>query len=151
MNFVIFLSLLTTISMAQTEKIKIHVLRLKPGQDVLKEVTGFVQTNKINAASILSVVGSLSEAHFRFANNKEGVRLKGPFEVVSLSGTTGGEGSHIHLSVADRKGTTLGGHLLEGNSVFTTLEIVLGEYPDLIFKRTLDSTYGYKELEVQKK
>jgi predicted DNA-binding protein with PD1-like motif len=151
MKFFIFLSFLTSFSMAQSEKLKIHVLRLKPGQDVLKEVTVFIQTNKISAASILSAVGSLSEAHLRYANNKDGVKMKGPLEVVSFSGTSGAEGSHFHLSVADSKGVTLGGHLLEGNSVFTTLEIVLGEYPDLIFKRTLDSTYGYKELEVQKK
>jgi predicted DNA-binding protein with PD1-like motif len=129
----------------------IHVLRLKPGQDVFKEITTYIASNKILAGSILSSVGSLQEAHLRFADHKEGSKLKGPFEVVSFSGTMGVEGSHLHMALADGKGMTLGGHVLEGNKVFTTLEIVLAEFPELNFKRTLDTTYGYKELDVQKK
>jgi predicted DNA-binding protein with PD1-like motif len=150
-TILIFSFLFSTIVSAQTSKMNVHVLRLRPGQDVMKEITDYTSVHKILAGSILSAVGSLNEAYLRFANNKEGSRMKGPFEVVSLSGTIGMEGSHLHMALADGKGITLGGHLLEGNKVFTTLEIVLAEYPDLNFKRTLDVTYGYKELDVQKK
>lgn len=147
----LFILLISTYVSAQTNKMNIHVVRLKPGQDVMKEITNYVASNKILAGSVLSSVGSLQEAHIRFAHNKEGTRLKGPFEVVSFSGTMGMEGSHLHMALADGKGVTLGGHLLEGSKVFTTLEIILAEFPELNFKRTLDTTYGYKELDVQKK
>ena len=153
MNKAIFFLILmfSVLSQAQTEKMKVHVLRLKPGQDVLKEISNYLNSNKILAGSILSVVGSVSQAELRFANKKEGTKLSGPLEVVALSGTTSTEGSHLHMSVSDGQGATLGGHLLEGNKVFTTLEIVLAEYPELIFKRKLDPTFGYKELDIQKK
>lgn len=131
--------------------IQAHVLRLKPGQDVMKEITSYVQINKIEAFSVLSAVGSLTEAHIRFANKKEATKISGPFEIVSFSGTGGLAGSHLHLSISDEEGRTLGGHLVEGNKVYTTFELVLGVYPDLIFKRTLDPTFGYNELDAQKK
>ena len=35
------------------------------------------------------------------------------------------------------------------SEIFTTAEIVLGVYPDLVFDRELDETYGYKELVVR--
>lgn len=134
--------------MAQSSSLKIEALRFSPGQDVKVELESYLQKNKIQAASILSAVGSLTEAHLRFANKKEGTRINGPLEIVSLSGTLGTDGSHIHLAVSDADGKTLGGHLLEGNKVFTTLELVLGIYSELAFKRTLDPKSGFKELEV---
>lgn len=148
---VLFFLLISEVSIAQTSSGVFHVLRLTPGQDVMKELSSYIQSKKIEAASVVSAVGSLTEGNLRFANNKTGTQIKGPLEVVSFSGTTSMEGSHLHLSVSDGKGQTLGGHLLEGNKVFTTLEIVLVEYPELIFKRTLDQISGFKELKVIKK
>lgn len=134
---------------AQTTAMKAHAFRLKPGQDVYKEIVAFVTTHKIQAASVVSAVGSVQEAHLRFANRNEGTLLKGPLEVLSLSGTISVEGAHIHMSVADGDGKMTGGHLLEGSKVYTTLELVIAEYEGISFKRTLDKTYGYKELDVQ--
>lgn len=91
----------------------------------------------------------MTEANLRFANKKEGTLVKGPLEVLSLSGTMGLEGTHIHMSVADVDGKTTGGHLLEGSKVYTTLELVIADYEGVTFKRTLDGTYGFKELEAQ--
>jgi predicted DNA-binding protein with PD1-like motif len=134
---------------AKSYDMKAHVLRLKPGQDVYKEITSYVSTHKLMAASIISAVGSVNEANLRFANKKDGTLIKGPLEVLSLSGTTSVEGTHLHMSVADGEGKTTGGHLLEGSKVYTTLEIVMADYKDITFKRTLDKTYGYEELDVQ--
>ena len=136
--------------MGQTHYMESHVLRLKPGQDVYVEITNFIKTNKIQAASIISAVGSLSEAGLRFANKKDVTKIKGPLEVISLSGTTSIDGTHLHMSVADGEGKTLGGHLMEGNKVFTTLELVIAEYYGISFKRKLDPASGYKELSVEK-
>lgn len=130
--------------------IKVHALRLKPGQDLRKEIEAFVLKEKIKAGSILSSVGSLTEVTLRFANKEKTKSFKGHFEVVSLSGTIGLAGSHLHMSVSDGEGKTVGGHLAEGNKVYTTLELIIGEYPGLNFLRVDDKSSGFKELEIKK-
>jgi predicted DNA-binding protein with PD1-like motif len=59
-------------------------------------------------------------------------------------------GSHLHISISDSTGRTIGGHLKEGSIVYTTAEIVLGLLPDIVFERQVDPTYGYKELVIKK-
>jgi len=136
----------------QKPEIKIHVIRLLPKQDVQAELTQFAKKHHIKAASILSSVGSLTQVALRYANEKETSQLQGHFEVVSLSGTFSSvSGSHIHLAVSDNKGRTYGGHMMPGNLVYTTLEIVIAEYPQLIFKREKCPLSGYQELKVYKK
>jgi uncharacterized protein len=151
MKHALVLYLLFAALHAEASTMEVVALRLSPGQDIKRELDQFISHKKIRAASILSAVGSLSKAHVRFANKSEGTTLTGPFEIISLSGTTGIEGSHFHIALADGEGKTLGGHLLEGNVVYTTLELVLGVYPQLDFKRTHDPKSGYKELDVHKK
>lgn len=150
MNFLLSsLFLLNGFLWAQTSTIKVMTLRLSPGQDVKKELERFISEKSISAASILSAVGSLTDSQIRYANKKDSTKLNGPLEVVSLSGTAGIAGSHFHIAVSDGDGKTLGGHLMDGNLVYTTLEIVIGVYPELDFKRSLDPKSGYKELDVQ--
>lgn len=129
-----------------------HILRLRPDEDPREALIQYVKENKITAASIVSAVGSLKATALRYANQKEVVILSGLREVTSLSGTVSSEGgAHLHLSVADSKGETLGGHLAEGSKVYTTLEIVLLSYPELSFNRKLDPQTKFQELDVTKK
>ena len=131
---------------------KVHVLRFSPGEDPHQKLETFVQDKKIQAAVIISAVGSLTEAHVRYANQPEAKTLKGHFEVVSLSGTLGASsGSHLHISVSDEQGQTRGGHLTKGSKIYTTLEVALAEMPDLAFSRELDPASGYKELSIHSK
>ena len=128
-------------------RVEAHIIRIKPSEDPLVILKNFVTEKKIHSASIASAVGSLSETVIRFANQKEYSKLKGSKEVVSFSGTLGDQiKPHLHLSVSDEKGATLGGHLGEGSKVYTTLEVVLLAYPDVEFIRKPDPTYGYDEL-----
>jgi predicted DNA-binding protein with PD1-like motif len=145
-----FLGFLPLTAAAQENTVQVQVLRLKPGQDLKQELESYVKLNKVQAASVLSAVGSLKLAKIRFANKNEASALTGPLEVVSLSGTLGLAGTHLHMAVSDGTGKTTGGHLVEGNVVFTTMEIVLGIYPGLSFQRTLDPVSTYQELDVQK-
>lgn len=128
---------------------KSYAFRLKPGEDLKKEIELFVKNNNIKAAGISTCVGSLTEANIRFANQPNGKNLKGFFEILSLSGVVSTNGSHLHIAIADKKGKTIGGHLMDGNLVYTTAEIIITELSDLEFKRELDTTYGYKELVVE--
>lgn len=125
---------------------RVEVLRLLPGDDVRASLDRWAKEGQIQAASILSAVGSLTVASIRFSDEKDASTLKGPFEIVALSGVVAVDGSHTHIAVSDRAGKTLGGHLSVGSTVHTTLELVLGVYKDMRFIRSDDPQSGYKEL-----
>lgn len=129
---------------------KSYAFRLKPGADLKIEINSFLKQHKIKAAAIVTCVGSLTDANIRFANRAEGTAFHGHFEIVSLTGVLSTNGSHLHISISDEKGNTIGGHLLEGCKIYTTAEIVVAALTNLTFKRELDTTYGYKELMVGK-
>lgn len=130
---------------------KIHALRLNPGDDLKLKLNEFVQKEKIEAGYILTCVGSLRELSLRLANQKESTLLKSKFEIVSLVGTLSPDGNHLHLSAADSTGKVIGGHLTEGNIIYTTAEIIIGESKDYFFKRETDSLTTFQELKIIKK
>jgi uncharacterized protein len=122
-----------------------------PGDDLRKGIEAVVKQKGIVAGWIECGVGSLNRYHIRFANQPKGMQAEGYFEIVSLMGTVSVNGSHIHISISDEKGQTIGGHLLEGNVVYTTAEIVIQEEDDLVFTREHDGTTGFKELQIKNK
>ena len=133
------------------EELKIHAFRLKPGQDLKRAIEAYVQQEKIEAGWVVTCVGSLIQTHLRFANQPVGAKFSGHFEIVSLVGTVSLNGCHLHLSVSDHVGRTIGGHLLPENLVYTTAEIVIGESKELVFTREKDGTTDWQELQVKKK
>jgi uncharacterized protein len=135
----------------QTDDVKIHAFRLKPGQDLKKEIETYVQQHKIEAGWIMTCVGSVTQYHLRFANQSESNKASGHFEIVSLTGTVSINGHHLHMSVSDSTGRTIGGHLLDGNIIYTTAEIVIGEGKQIVFTREKDGTTEWEELHVKKK
>jgi predicted DNA-binding protein with PD1-like motif len=92
------------------------------------------------------------------AQGEAGTALTGHFEIVSLVGNVdlqpalGSKGAgHIHIALADEQGAGLGGHLLEGNEVYTTAELTLLEIDGALFKMVPDvgpGGSGYSELKV---
>lgn len=126
-------------------------LRLKPHQDLKVEILKFAVASGLKAAAIVSCAGSLEQYNIRFANQPDGTFVKGFFEIVSLSGTFSESSSHLHISVSDHKGVTIGGHLMNNNLIYTTAEIVLVELTDLEFIRETDPGYGYQELVVKQR
>jgi len=132
--------------------IKMHMetlsLRLHPGQDLKKELDRLMDERGIEAACILTCVGSLTVAVLRFANQEKAQVLEGHFEIVSLTGVMSKHGSHYHIAIADEEGKSYGAHLMEGCSIYTTAEIVIGIIPNCSFLRTFDPQTGYPELDV---
>ncbi|MBD2092802.1 DUF296 domain-containing protein [Microcoleus sp. FACHB-1515] len=124
-------------------------LRLKPQQDLKTNLDDFVRKQQIEAACILTCVGSLSEANLRYANQPEGTAQIGQFEIVSLTGVMSMHGSHYHIAIADSTGHTLGGHLLKGCLIYTTAEIIVGILPQYRFRREFDSASGFRELAIE--
>lgn len=125
---------------------KPHPLRLKPNKDLKIELMNWTAKNKIEAAFIISGLGSLKALNLRFAGNSVGTRMHGSFEIISLSGTLSVNEGHIHICVSNEKGETFGGHLLDGNIIYTTVEILIVELGEYTFKREFDAETGYNEL-----
>ena len=49
-----------------------HPFRLKPGQDLKKEIEAYVKAHDIKAGYVITCVGSLTNYNIRFANQPEG-------------------------------------------------------------------------------
>ena len=125
---------------------KTFALRVKPGQDLKRALVAFSVENSLQAGFILTCVGSLRQAALRLANQPATTTYQGKYEIVSLTGTLCPDGVHLHISLSDGQGQTIGGHLQDGNLVYTTAEIVVGELEDVAFRRPVDPDTGYDEL-----
>ena len=121
-----------------------YTVRLRPGDDIKTALDTMCKDYHISAGCILSCVGSLNKLAVRYANQSEVSFVQGPLEIVSLTGTLSENGSHIHISCSDKVGNTIGGHLKEGNEIYTTAEIVIGVLDDVNFTREKDDGDGYK-------
>ncbi len=152
--FAVLLFMLTPPTFAQNlpaSPLQVYALRLGPGQDLRAALQQFVADKKLEAACIVTCVGSLQKTVLRLANQDHHTSFEGKREIVSLVGTLAVTGSHLHLSVSDSTGVTLGGHLVEGCQVYTTAEIVIGILPAYRFTREPDPKSGYQELKVYPK
>lgn len=130
---------------------KTHTFRLKPQQDLFDSIEEFVKTHNIQAGCVLSAVGSLTHVTLRLANRDFYNEYDGHFEIVSMTGTVSIHGSHLHISISDGDGKTIGGHLVSGCKIYTTAEIVIAEFEDVIYKRELyENDSGHEELVVYK-
>ena len=125
------------------------LLRLLPGDDLLGGLRAFAAAHGVEAAVVLSCVGSTATTTLRPAGVKAPKVLPGDkFEIVSLTGTVSASAHHLHLSVADADCVVRGGHLLEGCVVRTTAEIALGVVEGVSFSRPHDPRTGYDELSI---
>jgi len=128
-----------------------YTFRLTPGQDLFDAIESFVRQKQIEAGCVLSAVGSLTQAVLRLANDEIYSEFEGYFEIVSITGTVSTHGSHVHISISDGEGKTTGGHLVSGCKIYTTAEVVIIAFSDLIYKREPAEDSGYDELTVYKK
>jgi uncharacterized protein len=128
-----------------------YPLRLHPGEDLKQALVSIAAKNQIQAGFILTCVGSLTQAALRMADQPETSILKGKFEIVSLVGTLGAGGPHLHISISDSTGKTFGGHLQDGSLIYTTAEIVLADLDEWVFAREIDPLTTYDELLPQRR
>src|SRR4029078_7959810 len=102
------------------------------------------------AGFVISAAGSLTKVALRMANRNESTLMEGHFEIVSLTGTLSHDGVHLHMAVSDGEGKTTGGHLMDGCVVFTTVELVVGDAAEPLFRRELDERTSFKELDIRR-
>ncbi len=129
--------------------ISVLATRLTKGTDLKIAVQEMVHKHHITAGSIASCVGCLSEINLRLASAEKILAIIAPFEIVSVMGTLTPNHQHIHISVADSQGYVYGGHLMEGNIIDSTAEVIIHSYPQLSFSRGFDPSTGYTELIIE--
>lgn len=128
---------------------KTLALRLNPGADLRAALSTALSAFGGEAAFVVSGVGSLCEARIRLAGHDEPQRVEGDLELLTLSGTLGAGGPHLHASLADAEGRVFGGHVAPGCIVRTTAEVLLAVLDDLRFTREPDPATGYAELVIR--
>lgn len=132
--------------------VKIHIFRLKPNTNLRGHLQTYARKNGFSAGLVLSIVGCLKEVNLRMAAatpTKQIVKTYNEdFEIVSTQGTLSANDCHIHISVSNKKGGVIGGHLKEG-VVGTTTEVALLELTDRKFLRKFDKETGFEELIVE--
>ena len=121
------------------------------GKNLYKEIVNYAKRDNLSAVSVLSCVGSLQKLNIRLASGKNFLQKTENFEIVSLVGCVSPQRVHLHISISDDKGISYGGHLVEeDNLVFTTAEIVLGEFPQVKFCQEDCKQSGWNELKIKK-
>ena len=100
-------------------------LKLGPGSDLHRSL---VQLGRAQNAPgfVLGVVGNLSQVAFQCPGPGGPTVLQGDFEIISLQGTVGPEGVHLHLSFSDGDCQVWGGHLEPGTLVLKGADLLVG-------------------------
>lgn len=125
---------------------KLHALRLEPGDDLKKSIASVAIDQGVAAGVVLSAVGSLDRVRVRLAGADHFLEDLGVFEILSVQGTVGSDGVHLHLAFSGPDGVAMGGHLSDGCSIRTTCELVLLEDQGITFSRRHDDVTGFHEL-----
>jgi predicted DNA-binding protein with PD1-like motif len=128
--------------------VQYHAFRLRPGQNLNVEIQNFLMRNEIAAGWICTCIGSLTNYSIRFANQKEVSTGHGYFEILSVVGTLSINGSHLHICLSNSTGQTIGGHMADGNIIFTTAEIIIAAVSNTVFERAPDMQTGFRELKI---
>ena len=124
---------------------ELQPLRLPPGMD-LRGALEQAARERGMAAFVVAGIGSLGDARLRLAGASHETVVNGPCEIVSLAGSLTLDGAHLHAAVADAQGRVHGGHVVPGNIVRTTAELLLAWLPGWDLRREFDPRTGYAEL-----
>lgn len=121
---------------------RVLILRLCRGEDIVGSIRSACAEHNIQAACIMSMVGSVQEAVFydprpddtdpAGISYGEPIYVRYPAELIGAHGeisrlADGKTSIHIHAAFADTRGRLSGGHLMgEGNKVLNTVNIFIG-------------------------
>jgi predicted DNA-binding protein with PD1-like motif len=135
---------------------RVIVARLKPGSDLFGSLQEIVGKEGVRAGVILSGVGLLGEARLRNCKslpeeypitdeNRTYLSFSRPLEILSLSGNImvaeGNPLVHAHVTLSHIEGDeirVIGGHLIEGCTIFGFAEIILVELRDIEMEKNYD-------------
>lgn len=124
-------------------------LRLRAGDDLRAALEAALAAHGSQAAFVVSGIGSLGQARLRLAGHDVPHHAVGDLEILTLAGTLGSGGSHLHASLADADGRVSGGHVAPSCIVRTTAEVLLVVLDDVAFTREPDTLTGHAELVIR--
>jgi predicted DNA-binding protein with PD1-like motif len=130
---------------------KIHIFRVKPGQELLDEISRYCHEHEITSGVIIGIIGSVKNAKLNFLKELPGkydtVDYRGPLEIVCAQGSVALKDNstiiHIHIQLSGQD-ICSGGHLVQA-TVFSTAEVTIGSL-DYQLRRQTDSFTGLNEL-----
>lgn len=130
---------------------KVHVFRVKPEQEVIREVGNYCRQYGICSGVVIGLIGSVTSTKLNFLRELPGKyeteMYDGPLEIVCAQGSIALKEDelivHIHVQLSGQE-FSRGGHLVEAQ-VFSTAEIVIGEL-DYQLHRYTDEYTGLNEL-----
>ena len=130
---------------------KIHVFRVKPGQELLDSISRYCQENRVSSGTIIGIIGSVENAKLNFLKALPGkydsLDYIGPLEIVCAQGSVAVKDDtliiHIHTQLSGQD-ICSGGHLATA-TIFSTAEVTLGEL-DYQLRRQTDDYTGLNEL-----
>jgi predicted DNA-binding protein with PD1-like motif/glutaredoxin len=100
-------------------------LHLDAGSDLHHSLQAFA-AEQASPGFVLSVVGNLSQAAFQCPGQNQPTVLRGDLELITLQGTLGPGGIHLHLCVSDGTCQVWGGHLEPGTLVQKGVDLLVG-------------------------
>ena len=97
------------------------IVRLKHDADLVQSITELARSNGIEVGSF-TAIGALERARLAYYDQKDSeyreIKIDSPHEMASCTGNislkNGEPFIHAHVVLADDRGNTKGGHLLEG-------------------------------------
>ncbi|MDP2750919.1 MAG: DNA-binding protein [Nanoarchaeota archaeon] len=132
---------------------KVHVIRLKKGEEIVSKLTDFCSANKISNG-IVYAIGAVSAAElalYRLEDKKYFFKtFDEPMEICSLNGNVTllekKPTLHLHIVLGDEQFETFGGHLKRA-VVSATCEATIIELDSKI-KRKYDEEIGLNLLDI---
>lgn len=130
---------------------KIHVLRIKPGEELLDKIVRFCKERSLYSGIIIGLIGSVENARLNFLKALPGkyetVEYSGPLEIIGAQGSVALVDKdlvvHIHIHFSSQK-ASVGGHLVSA-VIFSTAEVVIGELSYQLWRQK-DTYTGLNEL-----
>ncbi len=125
-----------------------YIGKLPYKSDLLRELNKIAAARGITAG-VIQVLGSLGRARLSFYDQKlhaySELDFDAPHEIVSGTGNISLRDDkpfvHLHLAVANQEGKVIGGHCLQGCSVFA-VEFAIWPFTGTPPRRALDTTTG---------
>lgn len=132
------------------------IARIKPGSDLLASISSLVEKNGVKAGAVLSGVGLLKKAYLRNCKslplqypitdaNRAFLAYERPLEILALSGNVtevdGKPRVHAHATLSYLEGDevkVIGGHVLEGCTVFGFAEVFIMEIEGADMRKEFD-------------
>ena len=115
---------------------RLMVVRLNPGDDLLRSLTEVVRENGIRSGVILNGIGSLSHYHVHVVKTTQlppgdvFFEGEGPFDILNVTGFILDGRVHAHIAFSNTE-KAMGGHLEEGCRVLTFSVLTLAEVAEV--------------------